>query len=351
MGVRVKTGPVSRRRSLLALALAGLIACIAVAIARRESPTHPAALPPTAVAASIGNQVFLEPEQGFAPVYALLGAARQRLDMTMYELVDRRAEQILGADAARGVRVRVLLDARLERKNNTEAYDYLRQHGVQVFWSNSGFSATHQKSIVIDGSLAAVLTLNLASRYYPTTRDFGVLTTDRADVASIEMVFESDIRGDSVRAKPGDDLVWSPGAEQAFVRLIDGARASVAIESEELTDRDVLEALVRARKRGVAVSLAMTYQQQYAANFTLLSRVGARVGFYRGEQPIYVHAKALVVDAGHPAGRALVGSQNIGAVSLLHDRELGIVLTDPVQIAQVAAVIDRDVAGGRPWSG
>lgn len=328
-----------------------MIACAAVVIAHRHHTSDAPTLPTLAISGSSGNQVFLEPEQGFAPVYALLSSARQRLDMTMYELVDSRAEQILGADAARGVRVRVLLDARLEKKNNTEAYDYLHQHGVQVFWSNSRFAATHQKTVVVDGSLAAVLTLNLASRYYATTRDFGVLTTDRADVASIEEVFDADIHGHSVRAKPGDDLVWSPGAEEAFVRLIDQARVSVAVESEELTDRAVLDALVRARKRGVAVSLAMTYQQQYAASFTLLSRAGAQVGYYRGEQPIYVHAKALVVDAGQRGGRALVGSQNIGAASLLHDRELGIVLTDPVQIAQVAAVVGRDVAQAHPWSG
>ena len=44
------------------------------------------------------------------PLYTFMSSARQSLDMTMYELSDPAAEQILIADHKRGVRVRVLLD-------------------------------------------------------------------------------------------------------------------------------------------------------------------------------------------------------------------------------------------------
>ncbi len=313
---------------------------------------HPgAALPKGRVLPASANRVFLEPQQGLEPVYALIGAARSRIDMTMYELVDPLAERALAAAAARGVRVRVVLDARLEKANNTPVYASLRRQGVQVRWSDSRFPATHQKSFVVDGSVAAILTLNLASRFYATTRDFGVLTTDRADVTAIETVFEADFAGRSVRAPSGDDLVWSPDAERAFVALIDDARVSVDVESEELSDRTVVEALLRARRRGVAVSVTMTLQKQYLPNFTLLARGGVRVGYYQGERPIYVHAKALVIDARGTGARALVGSQNIGPVSLLRDRELGIVLTDPVQVAQVATVLAGDLRAAKRWAG
>jgi cardiolipin synthase len=46
----------------------------------------------------------------------------------MYELAD------LARDAARGVRVRVILDQDLEKSRNTSAYDYLTAHGVDVRW-------------------------------------------------------------------------------------------------------------------------------------------------------------------------------------------------------------------------
>ncbi len=44
------------------------------------------------------------------PIYDLMRSARQSLDMTMYELSDPTAEQILIADHQKGVQVRVLLD-------------------------------------------------------------------------------------------------------------------------------------------------------------------------------------------------------------------------------------------------
>ena len=43
-------------------------------------------------------------------IYALLASARHSVDLTMYELEDTHAEQLLATDAARGVDVRVILN-------------------------------------------------------------------------------------------------------------------------------------------------------------------------------------------------------------------------------------------------
>jgi phosphatidylserine/phosphatidylglycerophosphate/cardiolipin synthase-like enzyme len=68
-----------------------------------------------------------------------------------------------------------------------------------------------------------------------------------------------------------------------------------------------------------------------------------------GEQPLYVHAKLLAIDAGLPDGRAFVGSENLSDASLLHDRELGIVLVAPDLVDRVDATIAGDLSDGRPW--
>ena len=36
-----------------------------------------------------------EPDQGLAAIYNLIGSAKNRVDMTMYELTDTQAEQLL----------------------------------------------------------------------------------------------------------------------------------------------------------------------------------------------------------------------------------------------------------------
>lgn len=92
-----------------------------------------------------GETVLVEPDDGYDTLYGWLGAARSTLEMTMYELVDPRAEQVLADAAARGVRVRVLLDQRLERRRNLPARAFLLAHGVQVAWASDRYAATHRR--------------------------------------------------------------------------------------------------------------------------------------------------------------------------------------------------------------
>ncbi|HWC36782.1 MAG TPA: phospholipase D-like domain-containing protein [Mycobacteriales bacterium] len=308
-----------------------------------------AALPSVAPPAASGDRLIVEPDDGMAPIYALLSSPRRSLDLTMYELDDPTAEQILASDAGRGVRVRVILDRRLERVRNQPAYDYLSRRGAHVAWSSPRYFATHEKAFVIDGRTAVIMSLNLTARYYATSRDAAVVDVDRVDVAAIESVFTADLRGQGA-VPPADDLVWSPGQSWADVlAMIGRARSSVALESEELTSPAVVSALLAAARRGVQVSVAMTYSDKWRPAFAALTRVGARIRVMYGERPLYLHAKLIAVDAGRPGGMAFVGSENLSDASLLHDRELGLVLLAPRLVQRVAAVIGSDESDGSAW--
>jgi phosphatidylserine/phosphatidylglycerophosphate/cardiolipin synthase-like enzyme len=267
----------------------------------------------------------------------------------MYELDDATAESILAADAARGVRVRVILDRRLERLRNQPAYDYLAHRGVHVAWSSSRFFATHEKAFVVDARTAVVMSLNLTARYYATSRDAAVGDRDPADVAAIESVFAGDLRG-GVGVPAADDLVWSPGQSWADVlALIARARTSVALESEELSSPAVVSALLAAAHRGVRVGVVMTYSDKWRPALAALSRAGAQIRVMYGETPLYIHAKLIAIDAGTRHGMAFVGSENLTDASLLHNRELGIVLMQPHLVRRVAAVIAADGRDGTTW--
>jgi phosphatidylserine/phosphatidylglycerophosphate/cardiolipin synthase-like enzyme len=309
-----------------------------------------AALPLSEPRGAAGDSLIIEPDDGMSRIDDLLASPRRTLDLTMYELSDPTAESLLAADVARGVRVRVLLDGGYERSRNTPAYDFLRDRGVQLSWSSQRYTVTHEKTFVIDGSTAVVMSLNLTAQYYATSRDVAVVDRDGHDVAAIESVFAADIRGSPTGTPAAADLVWSPGQSAAdLVALVRGARRSIDVESEELSSQPVVSALVDAARRGVSVRLAMTYQSDWAANFRRLVAAGARVSVLRGETPLYVHAKLLVVDAGTGHGRAFVGSENLSDASLLHDRELGIVLVAPPLVSRLGALVDSDVAAGQPW--
>ena len=192
-----------------------------------------------------------EPDQGLTAIYHLIGSAKSTLDMTMYEFNDTQAEQLLAQAVLSGVTVRVILDRNLEKSVNTPAYNYLNSHGVQVHWANPAYAATHQKTITVDGATTAIMTLNLTSQYYSTTRDFAVIENDRNDIAAIEATFDADFQASPVTPPEGDGLAWSPtNSQSAILSVIDAAKQSLLVvfneSAEEQTDQIML--LSRYRK-------------------------------------------------------------------------------------------------------
>jgi cardiolipin synthase A/B len=291
-----------------------------------------------------------------AAIDDVLTSAKHSLDMTMYELVDPVAEADLAADAARGVDVRVVLDRNREQSSNTPAYDYLSAHRVKVRWAPTSYDATHEKAVVVDagypGESALIMTLNLTSRYYSTTRDFAVVDRNPADVSAIVSVFGSDYGGsESAPTPPGADLVWSPGSEPALLALIGSARHSLEVENEEMSNAQVVAALIAAARSGVATHVTMTEDSSYRSNFSKLEAAGVDVHLYPdNSSALYIHAKVIVVDPGTASEKAFVGSENFSTASMGYNRELGIITNDPVVVNGLAKTLGRDYDGAPPAS-
>jgi cardiolipin synthase A/B len=304
-----------------------------------------------ATTSAAGGTLLTEPAAGFAPVYRLINHARHSVDITMYEFADTTAEHDLGAAAARGVRVRVILGAR-EKSENSAAYDYLKAHHTQVVWSSSAYYYTHQKTLVIDQSRAVIMTANLTSRYYSTSRDFAVVDTDRADITAIEKVFGHDLAHTAVTPGDGRDLVWSPTDSQAkLLALINGARSSLRIYSEEMGDTTVEDALVKAARRGVDVRVVgENTGGEYDSDFALLAKAGVRISYYSSSDGFYIHGKVVEVDYGTRRARMFVGSENFSNTSLNRNRELGLVFSRHAALASVAATFATDFRKGKHWS-
>jgi len=291
-----------------------------------------------------------EPGQGLMPIYALISSAKRTIDMTMYELTDSTVTGLLTTAVKNGVVVRVILDQNLEKTSNTTAFDALGAGGAQVHWANMTYSATHQKTVTIDATTSAIMTLNLTPEYYATSRDFAVITTDAADVAAIEKTFAADFTNGTIGPPTGDDLVWSPtNAKTTLLGLINGAKKTLQIENEEMSDASIVSALGSAASRGVAVEIVMTASREWDASFTTLVAAGAKVVTYARSASLYIHAKVVVADYGPGTGSAFVGSENFSTASLEYNRELGIVTSDPTLLASVSGTLTSDFAGGTAY--
>jgi cardiolipin synthase A/B len=321
----------------------------------KKSRTAAAAHRATSAAATGGSgtlRVLVEPAAGVGAIYKLITGAKSSVDLTMYELRDTTAEDDLAADAKRGVDVRVILDQNLEKSRNTATYDFLSAHRVHVTWADSGVTY-HQKTLTVDGKTSVIMTLNMVSEDYAGTRDFAVIDTRPADVHAIVATFNADFAHRSITPPDGADLVWSPtNSQSSILAVINGAKHTLAVENEEMDDPTITAALVAAARRGVDVKVVMTAESEWDSAFSQLARAGVHVRTYAdSDNVLYIHAKAVVADAGRSDQDVFVGSENFSKASLDYNRELGIRITNGAVISTISATLAADYAGATPYSG
>jgi phosphatidylserine/phosphatidylglycerophosphate/cardiolipin synthase-like enzyme len=301
--------------------------------------------------AAQAGPLIIEPTAGFSPVYSLIDHARHSIDVTMYEFSDGTAEHGLALAAARGVRVRVVLDKR-EESLNSGAYQYLTAHRVKVVWSWSKYQYTHQKTVVIDGAEAVIMTANLTSNYYSTSRDFLVVDSNPADVAAISAVFDADFDHAPVTPGDGTDLVWSPtDSQEKLLAVINGATSSLRIYSEEMGDTAVVDALIDAAKRGVDVQVCGENEDgEYNSAYSRLADAGVHISYYSSSAGFYIHGKVIEADYGTSHAKVFIGSENFSSTSLDSNRELGLIISDPAVLSAIASTFAADFQRGQHFS-
>ncbi|GHG74803.1 phospholipase D-like domain-containing protein [Streptomyces griseocarneus] len=310
------------------------------------------AVAPLASAVPQGRySVVVQPEDGLTPVYRLIDSARHDVDLITYQLTDTMAVQKLVARQKAGIRTRVILDQRQQQVNGP-AYTALKDGGVDVVWSDARFSYTHQKTLVVDGTTALVMTGNLVPKRYATYRDYGIVDTDPADVAAVERVFAADHAHAPVTPERGSHLVWSPtDARRQLLGLISRARTNLWVECLEMSDTEVIDALAAAARRHVQVTVVMTNTKNtYARAFDTLTAAGVRVSTYAPSDTPYIHAKAIVADHATAREQVFIGSENFTPTSLDKNRELGVILPHKAIADRVQSVIAHDFAGATPWT-
>ena len=306
---------------------------------------------------------FPETDNSVTPLYALVNNAQHTIDMTMYALEDTVFSGDLVAACNRGVKVRVILDQNLEKSGNTTAYNLL--NGVtncSAVWANKAFQASHQKSIILDGTQVAIMSLNLQSQYYSTTRDYALLENDPTDIAAIQATFNNDYAAGtpssgvagtsdfSYTPGAGDDLIWSPTTAQAdMLAIINNAKSTLIVENEEMGASNIVSALEAASTRGVTVHIAMEYSSSYVSNFNALKTAGCKLSTYNNPNGFYIHAKAVVADYGLPTQNVYMGSINYSTASMTENRELGVYIVDPASVQLLSASMASDYAGGAAY--
>jgi cardiolipin synthase A/B len=275
---------------------------------------------------------FVLPDAGWAPLAALLASATRSLRLKMAAFDAPELIEAVAAACRRGVAVRVLLDkpGRGGAPDNVAARTALGAAGAELADAPHKLAALHEKSLVVDGHRALVMSGCWTAAGLAEARDLAVLTTHRHEVDEVAACFDADWLHKPFKPHGPPRLVWGGvNARQRVADFIDGARHSLLVQNERYQDPVMIERLVRAVRRGVAVQLmahAVHRMQDKeivadVGGLRMLDDLGVQV---RRLKHLRLHANLLLADG----ARALVGSVNFSPASLDRRRELAIETDD-----------------------
>jgi len=292
------------------------------------------------------HRLIVHPDESTAPVTELIDSAQRSLRVKQFTLTDSHVMSALIKAHHRKLDVRIMLNPHRSSgdRANDESFKALRHAGLKVEWSNPAFAVTHEKSMVVDESVALISTFNYATKYFTETRDYGIVT-DRADqVAEVVAGFEADWHRKPFQPNSESGLLWSSNnSRQLMAWFIDTAEKDLIIQHPKFVDATIVERIAAARERGVKVRLLCGGKHGISdwdvldtfASLRLLDRFGVKV---RRQKHLKLHAKLLIVDG----RRAQVGSMNIDRSAFDLRRELGILVSDAAIIKALTKVFEHD---------
>ena len=297
--------------------------------------------------------------------------------------IARRFGATLAAAAARGCRVRVLLDQFGSRKIENDVLAQMRDAGCEVRWFrpivDSSKSVpvpklveanrrTHRKILVCDGSVGFCGGVGIAEEWTGDARDETEwrdthLEVRGPSVAGLHSAFldnwidqhddEFDPLGepeiDFSEHGPSTCFVVRGAAETGTSDVWNLMMALVALSERRLTiatayfnpDPQMLGALTAAVERGVVVTLLVPGRHadkrfiQVAGEQSYARLLDAGVSIQAYDRTM-MHAKVVTVDG----VVATVGSCNLNQRSMQHDEEANVVVVDPTVVEE----LDRHLA-------
>lgn len=130
-----------------------------------------------------------------------------------------------------------------------------------------------------------------------------------------------------------------------LIAELDAARSSISIEIYLLTDEQVLQALFRARDRGVTVRVLLEKDPYGGSNqqpeiFATLAEGGIQVRWNDAAKR-FSHVKLIVIDQ----RVAMIMNLNITYSALNRNRELAVITTDPALVDHASRIFEHDWQG------
>ena len=284
------------------------------------------------------RSIIVLPDDTGQEIIDAIDSARESILVKMFLFSDPGLISAIIAAKNRGVKVKVMLNPARNNgeEENEETRRILEEAGIEVRDSNPDFSITHEKSMVIDGKMAFIKSLNWETKNLTETRDYAIITHHLHEVKEIILCFEADWHRKNFDPGENMNLIWcSNNGRTRIARFIDEAKHTLFVQNERFQDLVIIERLVHAASRGVKVhvmarpphTLKKEKLVEGVGGLRIMDDVGIKIHKLKY---LKLHGKMLLADG----CRAIIGSINLTPGSFDHRRELAIEVHD-------AAVIER----------
>ncbi len=292
------------------------------------------------------RSIIILPDDTGKSIIDAIEAAQKSILIKMFLFSDPSLINAVIGAKHRGVKVKVMLNParRNGEEENEDTRAMLEGAGIQVKDSSPNFVITHEKSMVIDGKLAFVKSLNWETKNLTETRDYAIVTSHQKEVDEIILCFEADWHRKAFEPGETSHLIWcSVNGRARIARFIDEAKHTLFVQNERFQDLVIIERIVRAASRGVKVhvmarpphTLKKDKIVEGVGGLRIMDDVGIKIHKLKH---LKLHGKMLLADN----CRAIVGSINLSPGSFDHRRELAIEVHDADVIERLAEIAHHD---------
>jgi phosphatidylserine/phosphatidylglycerophosphate/cardiolipin synthase-like enzyme len=292
------------------------------------------------------RSLIVMPDDTGKPILDAIEAAQESIRIKIFLFSEPTLIAAVIAAHQRGVKVRVMLNParRSGEPENETTRETLLKAGIEVLDSNPAIDVTHEKSMVVDGKVAFIQSLNWEIRNFTETRDYAIVTTHRHEVDEVVQCFDAD--WERKPFDPGEDshLIWcNINGRNRVAKFIDETKETLFLQNERYQDEVIIERLVRAVHRGVKLHIlarpAHTLKKgklvEGVEGLRILQDLGAKVHKLKG---LRLHGKMMFADN----ARALIGSINLAPGSFDSRRELAIAVDDEEVARRLHQVVHHD---------
>lgn len=300
----------------------------------------------------MSRSIIILPDDSAKPILDAINHATTSIRIKMFVFSDPSLIKAVIDAHRRGVDVRIMLNpARRDGKEeNAEVRKALSDAGIKVADSNPCFDLTHEKSMVIDDTLAFVQSLNWETENLTTTRDYAIVTSHKHEVNEVAQCFDADWGRTKFDTGDHSHLIWCIGnGRQRLGQLIDQSQHTLWLQNERYQDPTIIEHLVRAHTRGVKIHIMARPPHKLkkdkliegVSGLRILQDLGIKIHKLKH---IKLHAKLLYSDD----ARAIIGSINLAPGSFDSRRELAIEVDDPHILRRIKDTLRTDWENSHP---